>query len=132
MKEWLKQFYGEHKWLSILAVAALVLGILFLCIGFWRTLLLAALVALGVLIVDIRHDPTADDVTMAEYFKNAGRPFVVAANKLDKLNKSQIAPNLLRVRQVLSLSDDVTLIPISCVKGVGRGELLAAIEKSLL
>lgn len=89
-------------------------------------------IALGVLIVDIRHDPTADDVTMAEYFKNAGRPFVVAANKLDKLNKCQIAPNLLRVRQVLSLSDDVTLIPISCVKGVGRGELLAAIEKSLL
>ena len=50
MKEWLKQFYGEHKWLSILAVAALVLGILFLCIGFWRTLLLAVLVALGVLV----------------------------------------------------------------------------------
>ena len=50
MKEWLKQFYGDHKWLSILAVAALVLGILFLYIGFWRTLLLAALVALGVLI----------------------------------------------------------------------------------
>ena len=89
-------------------------------------------IALGVLIVDIRHDPTPDDVTMAEYFKNAGRPFVVAANKLDKLNKSQIAPNLLRVRQVLSLSDDVTLIPMSCVKGVGRGELLASIEKSLL
>lgn len=50
MKEWLKQFYGEHKWLSIMAVSALVLGVLFLCIGFWRTLLLAALVALGVLI----------------------------------------------------------------------------------
>ena len=50
MKDWLIQFYGEHKWLSILAVAALVLGILFLCIGFWRTLLLAVLVAIGVLI----------------------------------------------------------------------------------
>ena len=50
MKEWLIQFYGEHKWLSILAVSALVLGILFLCIGFWRTLLLAGLVALGVFI----------------------------------------------------------------------------------
>ena len=50
MKDWLIRFYGEHKWLSILAVAALVLGILFLCIGFWRTLLLAAMVALGVLI----------------------------------------------------------------------------------
>ena len=50
MKDRLIQFYGEHKWLSILAVAALVLGILFLCIGFWRTLLLAVLVALGVLV----------------------------------------------------------------------------------
>ena len=51
MKEWIIQFYGEHKWLTIMAAAALVLGILFLCIGFWRTLLLAALVAFGVLIV---------------------------------------------------------------------------------
>ncbi len=50
MKDWLKQFYGEHRWLTIMAAAALVLGILFLCIGFWRTLLLALLVALGVLI----------------------------------------------------------------------------------
>ena len=49
MKEWLKQFFGEHKWLTIPAAAALVLGILFLCIGFWRTLLLALLVAVGVL-----------------------------------------------------------------------------------
>lgn len=50
MKEWLKQFYAEHKWQCVMAAAALVLGILFLCIGFWRTLLLAVLVALGVLI----------------------------------------------------------------------------------
>ena len=50
MKEWFKKFYGEHKWLTIMAAAALVLGILFLCIGFWRTLLLAALVTVGVLI----------------------------------------------------------------------------------
>ena len=89
-------------------------------------------IALGVLIVDLRHDPTADDVTMAEYFKNAGRPFVVAANKLDKLNKSQIAPNLTRVREVLSLEDDTAVIPMSSVKGIGRTELLSAIEKSLL
>ncbi len=50
MMDWFKKFYGEQKWLTILAAGALVLGILFLCIGFWRTLLLAALVAIGVLI----------------------------------------------------------------------------------
>ena len=50
MKEWFKNFYAEHKWLTIMAIAALVVGILFLCIGFWRTLLLAVLVTVGVLI----------------------------------------------------------------------------------
>ncbi|MBO6041152.1 MAG: YihA family ribosome biogenesis GTP-binding protein, partial [Oscillospiraceae bacterium] len=70
-------------------------------------------IALGVLIVDARHAPTADDVTMAEYFKNAGRPFVVVANKLDKLKKSEIAPNLIRVRQTLSLSDKISIVPMS-------------------
>ena len=50
MKDLIKTFYSEHKWLSIMVIAALVLGILFLCIGFWRTLLLAALIAVGVLI----------------------------------------------------------------------------------
>ena len=50
MKDWFRRFYGEHRWLTIMAAAALVLGILFLCIGFWRTLLLALLVAFGVLV----------------------------------------------------------------------------------
>lgn len=40
MKNWFKRFYEEHKWLTILGIAMLVLGILFLCIGFWRTMLL--------------------------------------------------------------------------------------------
>lgn len=50
MKEQLKKFYEEHKWLTIMGAAALFIGILFLCIGFWRTLLLAILVAVGVFI----------------------------------------------------------------------------------
>ncbi len=89
-------------------------------------------VGLGVLIVDLRHAPTADDVTMADYFKSAGRPFLVVANKLDKLKKSEIAPNLARVREVLDLDDSVEVVPMSSIKGVGRAELLSLIEKSLL
>ena len=45
-------------------------------------------ISLGVLIVDARHKPTADDLTMAEWFKGSGRPFAVAANKVDKLSKT--------------------------------------------
>ena len=88
-------------------------------------------ITLGVQIVDARHAPTADDVTMNEYFKSAGRPFVVVANKLDKLKKSEIEPNLRRIRKVLSLGDEVEVIAMSCVKGQGRDALLGRIEKSL-
>ena len=44
-------------------------------------------ISLGVHIVDARHKPTADDVTMSGWFKDSGRPFVVVANKVDKLSK---------------------------------------------
>ena len=89
-------------------------------------------IGLGVLIVDLRHAPTADDVTMAEYFKSVGRPFVVVANKLDKLKKSEIQPNLARIRETLDLEETVQIVPMSSIKGTGREELLSLIEKSLL
>ena len=77
--------------------------------------------------VDARHKPTADDVTMFQWFRGTGCPVVVVANKLDKLKKSEIEPNLARIREVLSLPDDVRLIPFSAEKGDGRDELLTVI-----
>ena len=85
------------------------------------------LMTLGVLIVDARHKPTADDCTMGEWFKATGRPFVVVANKLDKLKKSEIEPNLRQIRDVLELGEEVPVIPFSAEKGTGREELLGAI-----
>ncbi|MBO5727718.1 MAG: YihA family ribosome biogenesis GTP-binding protein [Oscillospiraceae bacterium] len=82
------------------------------------------LMSLGVMIVDARHKPTADDCTMAQWYKDAGRPFVVVANKLDKLKKSEIEPNLQQIRLTLELDESVQLIPFSAEKGTGRQELL--------
>ena len=87
------------------------------------------LITLGVLIVDARHKPTADDVTMCDYFKATQCPMVVVANKLDKLKKSEIDPNLALIRQTLTLDDSVLLIPFSAEKGTGKTELLAAINQ---
>lgn len=50
------------------------------------------LITLGVLIVDARHKPTADDVTMCTWFKESGCPLIVVANKLDKLKKMKLSP----------------------------------------
>lgn len=81
-------------------------------------------ITLGILIVDARHKPTANDITMAQCFQGAGRPYVVVANKLDKLKKSEIEPNLACIRQTLHLAQTVPVIPFSAEKGTGREELV--------
>lgn len=84
-------------------------------------------ITLGVMIVDARHEPTKLDCVMAELFQNTGCPFLVVANKLDKLKKSEIEPNMHRIRETLQLSADTVLLPFSAEKGTGRGELVGAI-----
>ena len=87
------------------------------------------LMTLGIMIVDARHKPTADDCGMARWFRESGRPFAVAANKLDKLKKSEIEPNLTRIRETLELDNTVRLINFSAEKGEGRLELLTLIAE---
>ena len=88
-------------------------------------------IALGVMIVDARHKPTADDVTMAQWFQSSGCPFVLAANKLDKLKKRELEPNLALIRETLALSPETLVIPFSAETGAGRETLLAEIVKMI-
>lgn len=86
-----------------------------------------SLMTLGIQIVDARHKPTADDCTMIECFKQSGKPFIVVANKLDKLKKSEIEPNLLQIKTTLQLDNSVKVIPFSAEKKFGRTELLSLV-----
>ena len=86
---------------------------------------------LGVLIVDYRHPPTNNDITMARWFLDSGCPFVVVANKMDKLKKSEIEPNLQLIRDTLELEEQDCLVPFSAEKGTGKNELLSAISQRL-
>ena len=82
---------------------------------------------LGVFIVDARHAPTNNDITMARWFLESDCPFVVVANKLDKLKKSEIEPNLQQIRDDLELPENCTVIPFSAEKGTGKEELIRMI-----
>ena len=84
-------------------------------------------ISLGVLIVDYRHPPTNNDITMARWFMDSGCPFVVVANKMDKLKKSELQPNLITIREDLELPEDCKIIPFSAEKGNGRDELVREI-----
>ena len=93
----------------------------------------AGRIDLGVLIVDYRHPPTNNDISMAQWFLDSGCPFVVVANKMDKLKKSELIPNLETIRRDLGLPAECPVIPFSAEKGNGKDELvkyiLAAVKE---
>lgn len=88
----------------------------------------AGLISLGVQIVDSRHKPTADDVTMIQWFYGTGCPVLIVANKLDKLKKSEIEPNLERIRQTLCPNNEAEVVPFSAETGVGKDALIQRIN----
>ena len=88
-------------------------------------------ISLGVMIVDARHKPTGDDITMSRLFKSASCPLVIAANKIDKVKSSERAQNLSLIRDTLALADDTAIIPFSAETGEGREHLLAEIENAV-
>ena len=91
----------------------------------------AGRITLGVLIVDARHPPANNDITMARWFLDAGCPFLVLANKLDKVKKSELAENLTIIRRDLELPEGTPLIPFSAEKGDGREDLLRAVSRAV-
>lgn len=90
-----------------------------------------ALITVGVLIVDARHEPTVNDLTMHSWFRETGCPEIVVANKLDKLKKSQIDPALTLIRETLELREGDNLLPFSAEKGTGKEELIRLLNAAL-
>ncbi len=89
-----------------------------------------SLITTGVLIVDIRHKPTVDDMTMHAWFRETGCPEIVVANKLDKLKRSQVESALALIRETLELTAADTLVPFSAEKGAGKEELIRLLNEA--
>ena len=75
-------------------------------------------------LVDIRHEPTAQDVQMYEYLRHYGLSGVVVATKADKLKRSQIGKSLAVIRKALDLTEEDIIIPVSALKREGQDRLL--------
>ncbi|MCZ0702423.1 GTP-binding protein [Natronobacillus azotifigens] len=81
----------------------------------------------ALLIVDIRHQPTADDQTMYDFFKHYQIPVIVVATKLDKIKKGQVAKQIKQVRETLDLDSSDQIIPFSSETAQGKEEAWKAI-----
>ncbi|MDR5658667.1 ribosome biogenesis GTP-binding protein YihA/YsxC [Serpentinicella sp. ANB-PHB4] len=81
------------------------------------------------LLVDIRHDPTADDKLMYEWIRHYGYGRIVVATKSDKISKNQQQKSIKNIRQKLQMASDAKVVPISSLKKLGIDDLWKAIEK---
>jgi GTP-binding protein len=84
-----------------------------------------------VLIVDLRHPPTKDDVMMYEFLKHYQIPTIVIATKADKVPRGKWQKHLKVVRETLNIIDDDELILFSAETGEGKDEAWTALERFL-
>lgn len=85
-------------------------------------------IRLVVQLIDMRHKPSADDMTMLAFLRDRGIPFVIALTKCDKLNKTQYGQRLEALQTELADYGDITKIPCSAVNGTGVEELKKVID----
>ena len=83
------------------------------------------------LLIDIRHEPSANDVQMYEWIKANGYSPVIVATKLDKIKRSQIQKQVKIVREGLKADKDTVIIPFSAETKQGRDEIYEYIDNVL-
>jgi GTP-binding protein len=89
-------------------------------------------IRLVVQLVDMRHKPSEDDYVMMRFLQDAGLPFIVAATKCDKLNKTQFNERQAGLRTELAeFGENLVIIPFSSEKGNGVDELKLQLESVL-
>ena len=91
----------------------------------------SAMLKLVFLLIDIRHEPSANDKMMYDWIIYNGYHPVIIATKLDKINRSQIQKNVKIVRQGLGMEKDGIIIPFSAETKQGRDEIWRLIEDTM-
>lgn len=80
-------------------------------------------------LIDMRHAPTKDDITMINFLVESEIPFVIVLTKADKLNKTNRAKRLEAFKDEIPYFDDITSIAFSAVTGEGVDEIKSIIEE---
>lgn len=84
------------------------------------------------LLIDIRHDPSANDRMMYEWMVYQGFAPIIIATKLDKIKRSQIQKNVKAIRDGLNVQPGTTIIPFSAETKQGRDEIWKLIDSFVL
>lgn len=80
-------------------------------------------------LMDVRHPPSKDDITMLDFLIDSELPFAIVLTKIDKLSPSQLATRLREFVEEIPCGEQVTFFPVSAMQGKGVEELRAVIEE---
>lgn len=84
------------------------------------------------LLIDIRHDPSANDREMYQWMLHYGYHPIIIATKLDKINRSQVAKHVKAIRDGLEAEKGTVIIPFSSLSKQGREEIYELLDSLLL
>ncbi|BAC14031.1 ribosome biogenesis GTP-binding protein YihA/YsxC [Oceanobacillus iheyensis] len=82
-----------------------------------------------VLVTDLRHDPTQDDIQMYDFIKYFDLPVIIIGTKLDKITKNKRQKHINRAKQVLEMDETDLFIPFSAEIGEGKDEAWSALSR---
>lgn len=85
-------------------------------------------ISLIVLILDIRHEPTENDKIMHEYIKSTNKPYLIVANKADKIAVTKVADRIIEMKKELKLNDEEILLPFSSERRIYLEEIWSNID----
>lgn len=81
------------------------------------------------MLVDIRHKPTAEDKIMHEWICSMGKPHIIIAAKADKITRTHYRERIKEIRQTLELAPEAPVIPVSVTNKIGLDELWEKIKE---
>jgi GTP-binding protein len=84
------------------------------------------------LLIDIRHDPSANDKMMYDWIVEMGYQPIIIATKLDKLKRSQVQKNVKAIKEGLGVLPGTVIIPFSSETKQGRDEIWDLVENNFL
>lgn len=85
-------------------------------------------VALIILLLDIRHKPTSDDILMYDYILKSNLPFIVLTNKADKIAVTKVDTEVEKIKEILGISFS-TILPFSSERKIYQEKVWEEIEK---
>lgn len=84
-----------------------------------------------IMLIDIRHEPSTNDILMYEWLKHYGFKIIIVATKSDKVKKNQLSKQLLSIKKSLELEECELLLPFSSQTKEGKDELWNIIDSCI-